>query len=42
MNEQKTEGIWLGKNEPANAIRKTKWSNEPVKSLGIYFGTNEK
>ena len=42
MNKQKTEGIWLGKNLPRNLENLIKWSNEPIKSLGIYFEKDKK
>ena len=42
LNKNKTEGIWLGriqhtKDKYENII----WTNEPIKSLGVYFGNNK-
>ena len=37
MNMQKTEGIWLGNDNQRDLVGEIKWSDEPVKSLGIYF-----
>ena len=42
MNKQKTEGIWLGKDNPRDSVSEIKWSDEPVKSLGMYFGKDKK
>ena len=42
LNRTKTEGIYLGGNNTVNLNKSVKWSNEPVKSLGIYFGKNKK
>jgi hypothetical protein len=42
LNKNKTEWIWLGrlkhtKDKYENII----WTNEPIKSLGVYFGYNK-
>ena len=43
MNKQKkNEGIWLDKDNPRDSISEIKWSDEPVESLGIYFGMDKK
>ena len=42
MNKQKTEGIWLGNDNQRDLVVEMKWSDEPVKSLGIYFGNYKK
>ena len=43
VNIDKTEGLWLGPNQPILDHKvMIKWSNEPVKSLGIHFGKDKK
>ena len=42
LNKQKTEGMWLGKNKPRNLNPDLKWTDNPVKCLGIYFGRDKK
>jgi len=42
LNKEKTQGMWLGKKKPGTLNLDIKWTNEPVKCLGIYFGRNIK
>ena len=38
INKEKTEAIWLGPGKPPFTLpHKIKWSNKPIKILGIYF-----
>ena len=39
LNRNKTEGIWIGalKNS-VDKIEGIRWTDKPVKALGIYFG----
>lgn len=42
LNRNKTEGLWIGKLKHCkDKIGGIKWTNEPVKALGIYFGHNK-
>ena len=39
LNRNKTEGIWIGKLKNCkDKIRGIKWTQNPVKALGIFFG----
>ena len=39
LNRNKTEGIWIGKLKYCkDKIRGIKWTQNPVKALGIFFG----
>ena len=43
LNRNKTEGIWIGKLKNCkDKIRGIKWTQNPVKALGIFFGHNKK
>ena len=43
LNRNKTEGIWVGKLKHCkDNIEGIKWTEEPVKVLGIYFGHDKK
>ncbi len=42
LNKSKTDGIYLGRQNQIDIDTGIKWSDEPVKSLGIYFGKNKK
>jgi hypothetical protein len=38
-NKNKTEGIWLGRlKHTKDKYENIYWTNDPVKSLGVYFG----
>lgn len=42
LNRNKTEGIWIGKLKNCkDKIRGIKWTQNPVKALGIFFGHNK-
>jgi hypothetical protein len=42
LNKNKTEEIWLGKLKPTkDKYENIYWTNEPVKSLRVYFGCNK-
>ena len=41
MNKQKTEAMWLGENKPPDISNDIKWTEDPIKCLGIYFGKNK-
>ena len=41
LNKPKTEGIYLGRTDFIDLNYNIKWSNSPVKCLGIYFGKNK-
>ena len=42
LNRSKTEGIWLGKlKHSKDKFENVNWTRRPIKSLGIYFGTNK-
>jgi len=42
LNKNKTEGIWLGRlKHTKDKYENISWTNEPVKSLGVYFGYNK-
>jgi hypothetical protein len=42
LNRNKTEGIWIGKLKNCkDKIRGIKWTHNPVKALGIFFGRNK-
>jgi hypothetical protein len=37
-----TEGIWLGRlKHTKDKYENITWTNEPIKSLGVYFGYNK-
>jgi len=39
LNKNKTEGIWLGRlKHTKDKYENISWTNDPVKSLGVYFG----
>jgi hypothetical protein len=39
MNKDKTEGLWIGKLKHCkDKVGRIKWTDKPVKTLGIYFG----
>jgi hypothetical protein len=39
MNKVKTEGLWIGKLKHCkDNVGGIKWTDKPVKTLGIYFG----
>jgi hypothetical protein len=39
MNKDKTEGLWIGKLKHCkDKVGGIKWTDKPVKTLGIYFG----
>ena len=40
MNKNKAEGIWVGKHR-MDKIDGIKWSEKPIKALGVYFGNNK-
>ena len=42
LNKSKTEGIYLGNSNITDLNPNIKWTNSPVKSLGIYFGKCKK
>ena len=42
MNKQKTKGICLGNGNERDLVGEIKWSDKPVKSLGIYFVKDKK
>ena len=43
LNRNKTEGIWLGRLKSSkDKYENINWTNKPVKSLGIYFGYDNK
>ena len=42
INKRKTEGIWLCNDNQRDLVDEIKWSDEPVKSLGVYFGKDKK
>ena len=42
MNFEKTEGMWLGKTIPKDINKEIKWTENPIKCLGIYFCKNKK
>jgi hypothetical protein len=42
LNKNKTEGIWLGRlKHTKDKYENITWTNEPIKSLGVYFGYNK-
>jgi hypothetical protein len=42
LNRNKTEGIWIGKLKNCkDKVRGIKWTQNPVKALGIFFGHNK-
>ena len=42
LNKSKTEGIWLGKlKHSKDKYENISWNKSPIKSLGVYFGTNK-
>jgi hypothetical protein len=42
MNKNKAEGVWIGKHEHSkDKIEGFKWSEKPIKALGVYFGNNK-
>ena len=42
MNKNKTGGIWVGKlKHSKDKIEGIKWSEKPIKALGVYFGNNK-
>ena len=39
INRNKTEGLWIGKlKQSKDKVENIKWTNKPIKSLGIYYG----
>jgi hypothetical protein len=39
MNKDKTEGVWIGKlKHSKDKVGGIKWTDKPVKTLGIYVG----
>jgi hypothetical protein len=39
INRNKTEGLWIGKlKNGKDKVENIKWTNKPIKSLGIYYG----
>jgi hypothetical protein len=41
INRNKTEGLWIGKlRHSKDKVENIKWTNKPIKSLGIYYGHN--
>ena len=39
INRNKTEGLWIGKlKHSKDKEENIKWTNKPIKSLGIYYG----
>ena len=40
MNREKTKGIWLGEHPTFKLPNNIKWSNTPVKVLGVFIGWN--
>ena len=39
INRNKTEGLWIGKlKHSKDKVENIKWTNKPIKSLGIYYG----
>jgi hypothetical protein len=41
INRNKTEGLWIGKlRHSKDKVENIKWTNKPIKSLGIYYGYN--
>ena len=39
INKNKTEGLWIGKlKHSKDKEENIKWTNKPIKSLGIYYG----
>ena len=42
LNKNKTEGIWLGRlKHTKDKYENITWTNEPIKSLGVYFEYNK-
>jgi hypothetical protein len=42
MNKNKTGGIWVRKlKHSKDKIEGIKWSEKPIKTLGVYFGNNK-
>ena len=42
VNKNKTEGNWVGKvKHSKDQIKGIKWSEKPIKALGVYFGNNK-
>jgi exonuclease III len=41
MNLNKSEGMWLGKTKPVNLNKEIRWTDNPVKCLGIYFSKDK-
>jgi hypothetical protein len=42
MNKNKTGGIWVGKlKHSKDKIDGIKWSEKPIKTLGVYFVNNK-
>ena len=42
LNKNKTEEIWLGRlKHTKDKYENISWTNDPVKSLGVYFGYNK-
>ena len=39
INRNKTEVLWIGKLKHSKGkVENIKWTNKPIKSLGIYYG----
>ena len=42
MNKNKTGGIWVGKlKHSKDKVEGIKWSEIPIKAMGVYFGNNK-
>ena len=42
LNKNKTEALWVGKNKHSREkIGDISWPTDPIKALGVYFGTNK-
>ena len=41
MNLKKSEGMWLGNTMPTDTYNNIRWTDKPVKCLGIYFGKDK-
>jgi hypothetical protein len=43
LNKNKTEGIWQGRlKHTKDKYENITWTNEPIESLGVYFGMLER
>ena len=42
MNKNKTEGMWVRNlKHSKDKIKGIKWSENPIKTMGVYFGNNK-